>query len=277
MTTSDAVAVAVHDLGGTGPSLVLAHATGFHGLVWRPVAWGLAPRFHCVAFDHRGHGGSGLPPGLDFDWRGLGLDVLAVVDGLSLDAPLGAGHSAGATALLLAEQARPGTFRALYCYEPVVVPADPPLGPDPDSWLAAAARRRRETFASRHEAYRNYASKPPLADLDEAALRAYVDHGFEDREDGTVALKCRPEHEALIAEMATAHDCFSRLGMVACPVMLAVGGATEGIGRTTAAVAGRLPRAETEVLSGLGHLGPLQDPRSVAASVTRFLGGLGRH
>lgn len=269
VTTSDAVVIAVYDLGGVGPPVVLAHASGFHGRVWRPMAASLATSFHCLSFDLRGHGDSGLPANLDFDWHGFARDVLAVVDGLGLEAPLGVGHSAGGTALLLAEEDRPGTFAALYCYEPVVVPVDPPLGRDSHSWLAAAARKRRDEFGSRREAYDNYASKPPLSHLSPAALAEYVDHGFEEA-DGRIRLKCRPEHEALVAELASDHDCFSRLHRIACPVMLARGGRSEGVGHAHEAVAGRLPDARMEVLSGLSHFGPMQDPEAVAASIERF-------
>ncbi|MDQ6909370.1 MAG: alpha/beta fold hydrolase [Actinomycetota bacterium] len=138
--TSDGVEVAVHELGGSGAPVVLAHATGLHGMVWRPVATQVGPELRCVSFDQRGHGDSGAPPALDFDWRGFGLDALAVVGGLGLRRPFGVGHSSGAAGLLLAEEAAPGTFAALYCYEPVVVPADPPLGRDEANWLAAGAR-----------------------------------------------------------------------------------------------------------------------------------------
>lgn len=262
---------AVHDLGGDGPPLVLAHAAGLHGLVLAPLARHLAGHFHCVAFDARGHGDSPLPAGLPLDWYGLADDVLAVVDGLALDHPYAFGHSSGATAVLMAELARPGTFAAIYCYEPVIVAADPPLGRDDDSVLAARARHRRTAFASREEARRHYASKPPLDSMDPEALQAYVDHGFDDAPDGGVRLKCDPEREAQVYETATAHDAFARLPGVGCPVAVACGSDTEGCtpdrGR---AHAERMPKGRNEVLPGLGHLGPLQDPDRVAASVVRF-------
>jgi len=274
VTTADGATIAVHDMGGDGPTLVLSHATGFNGRVWEPMVAHLRERFHCVAFDQRRHGDSAPPRGADFRWHGFAEDVLAVVDHFAFETPFGVGHSAGGTALLLAEEARPGTFAALYCFEPVVPAADPPLGRDPDSWLAAAARKRRDVFASRQVAYEHYASKPPLGDLDPACLRAYVDHGFEDLADGTVRLKCRPEQEARVAEMATEHDCFARLGRISCPVMLAGGEATEGLAHAVEPLVSRLPRgAQTEVLPALGHLGPLQDPAAVAMSALRFLSG----
>ncbi|HAL25242.1 MAG TPA: alpha/beta hydrolase, partial [Chloroflexi bacterium] len=51
--------IAVHDWGGEGAPILLAHATGFHGLVWRPVAERLvAAGRHVWSFDFRGHGDS---------------------------------------------------------------------------------------------------------------------------------------------------------------------------------------------------------------------------
>lgn len=275
VTTTDGVDIAVHDLGGTGRPLVLAHATGLHGLVWRPLVDHLENDLHCISLDARGHGDSGLPPELDFAWDGLARDILAVVDGLGLDRPFGLGHSSGGAAMLLAEQARPGAFAGLYCFEPTVVDADPPLGRDPDNWLAAGARRRRESFASRDEAFANYSSKQPFSGVAPAALQAYVDHGFADLAGSGVRLKCRGEHEALVNEMATAHDAYLHLHEVRCPVMLAAGEGTDAFGPALVqSLAARLPDVNTEVVPGVGHLGPLEDPGAVAASVRQFFAGL---
>lgn len=272
-TASDGVRVAFDDLGGSGPALLFAHATGFHGQVWRPVATELAGEFRCVTFDERGHGDSGLPPDGVFDWHGFARDALAVVDALGLDRPCGVGHSAGGAALVLAELSRPGTFRALYGYEPIVPPvADDgaPMLPSGSNPLAAGARRRREVFASRDEAFANYASKPPFSVLRSDALRAYVDYGFEDLADGSVRLKCRGESEARTYEMGARHGAFLRLGSVACPTTVACGAETDTFGPAVMAMlAERLPDGRVDVLDGLGHFGPMQDPAAVAASIRR--------
>ena len=277
VSTSDGVRIATHELGGQGAPLLMVHAAGLHGRVFEPMAAHLADHFRCVSLDGRRHGDSPAPAGRRLDWHGLADDVLAVVDGLALDRPYGFGHSSGGTALLLAEQARPGTFAALYCFEPVIVAADPPLGRDEESWLAARARRRRTTFASRDEACRHYSSKPPLDAMAPEVLRAYVDHGFADTPDGRVRIKCRPEDEAAVYETATAHDAYARLAEVTCPVAIACGSETEGC--TPELARGhveRMPRGRSEVLDRIGHLGPLERPDQVASSIVHFFSGVGR-
>ncbi len=274
VVTADGVRIAVHELGGRGTPVLFAHGAGLHGLVWRPVAENMGADVRLVSFDGRAHGDSGPAPGPELDWRGFGLDALGVIDGLGLVAPFGVGHSSGATALLLAEQERPGTFGGLYCFEPVLVPADPPLGRDPDSWLAAATRRGRATFASRHEAHEHFRSRKSYAAVAPAALRAFVDHGLADLPGGAVRLKCSPEQEAMIYEMGAAHDAYPRLGEVRCPVVLARGELTDAVAPGAFPdAATRLPRARIEVLAGLGHLGPLEAPAAVAASVRLFVTG----
>lgn len=274
--TTDGVEVAYDDLGGSGPPLLFAHATGFHGHVWRPVAAELADAFHGFTFDERGHGDT--PPSPDGQsWLGFARDALAVVDDAGLERPFAVGHSAGGAALLLAELERPGTFRALWCFEPVLPPSPPPgtTFPSRANPLAAGARRRREVFPSRDAAFEHYAGKPPFSVLAPDALRAYVDHGFEDLPDGTVRLKCRGEVEASTYEMAAHHGAAERLSEIACPVTFVSGGRTDtpfgdALLRRLAA---DLPNGRVEVFDDLGHFGPLQAPGDIAVSIRRAFGG----
>jgi len=279
VTSPGGVGIATYDLGGDGPDLLLVHATGFCGGVLAPLAAGLVDRFHCWAVDLRFHGRSGRPAGPDFAWSGFASDVLAAVDGLGLDRPAGFGHSCGGASLLLAEERRPGTFRSLYCFEPVVFPGPPAAAPAHDNPLSAGARRRRETFPSRTDAFVNFSSKPPFGDLDPDAIAAYVEDGFEvvpgdEGGDGEmVRLRCRREDEAEVYAHGLTHDAFVGLGRVACPVTLACGADTDSFGPAfLEADAAQLRDASVEILPGLGHFGPLERPAEVAASVRRALG-----
>jgi pimeloyl-ACP methyl ester carboxylesterase len=162
----------------------------------------------------------------------------------------------------------------MYLFEPVLIPArtyPPSLESNP---MAQAASRRRPVFGSRVAAYENYASKPPLDELRDDALRAYVEHGFRERDDGTVELKCSPDDEAETFTFGAITGAFERLGDVACPVTIARGVA-ESFGpaafceaQVEALAAGRLV-----AFDDLGHFGPLQDPPRIAASIVEALLG----
>ncbi len=269
--STDGVRLAVHDLGGSGPEVLLAHATGFHGFVWVPLASELADRHHALAVDLRGHGDSTTPDDGSFVWQGFRDDILATIVALGLVRPAGIGHSMGGAALLMAELQRPGTFRALVLFEPIVLSAEFFAGRG-ENPLAGGARRRRSTFSSRAEAYENFAAKPPLNVLTADALHAYVDHGFADQPDGTVSLKCTGEHEARIYEMSGEHGTFERLHLIGCPVLvLASPPEPSQPSGFSAVVAEQIPGGSFECVDGVGHFGPMEAPARIADIVDRFL------
>jgi pimeloyl-ACP methyl ester carboxylesterase len=274
-TTADGLGIAVYDFGGHGDDVLLVHATGFCAEVFRLLATKLGDRFHCWALDLRAHGRSDRPADGDFAWSGFRIDVLTVIDYLGLRRPFAFGHSCGGAAVLLAEQARPGTFRALYCFEPVVLPRTGGLVVEHNP-LSEGARRRRETFLSPEDAFINFSSKPPFADLDPEVLELYVESGFEllpaaEGGDGkAIRLRCRRDDEAEIYAHGPEHGAFEHLKEIGCPVTLACGEHTDAFGPAfLRADAEQLPRAAIEVIPAVGHFGPLQQPGSVATSVLR--------
>ncbi|MDI2129785.1 alpha/beta fold hydrolase [Yinghuangia seranimata] len=249
---------------------VFAHATGFHGRVWDPTVRRLTG-VDAHAVDLRGHGDTRMPEGYDFPWSAFGDDVLSVVDGLPTEARdgevVGVGHSCGGAALVLAEAARPGTFRSLWLYEPAAFPP-PAAGQVQSNPLVEPTKRRRAVFPDRAEAYRNYASKPPMDAFAPEVLAAYVDHGFVDEGDG-VRLKCRPLDEAQVYVSSLVADVFEAMAKVHCPVVLVQGVETPSgrFGR----LAEQFPNARLEVHPDLAHFGPLTHPERVAASIASWL------
>jgi len=265
----------VHDWGGSGPPVLLAHATGFHGRIWAPIARRLVAGGRRVwSFDFRGHGDSDTPD-LSSDaytWSGFADDVLAVVDHLGCgDDPtlVAAGHSKGATSLLLGAARQPATFARIWAYEPVLFP-NGRVAVD-EFPLSVSARKRRNEWSSLTEACDVYASKPPLRVMTTESLRAYVEYGLRDRGDGVFELKCRPEVESRVFAMAPTNGAWAELPRVHAPVLVACGEDSTDIGPPLARrIADRVRHGHLEVWSGCGHFGPQQDPDRCAASILNF-------
>jgi pimeloyl-ACP methyl ester carboxylesterase len=272
LPTPDGLTLAIHEHGGTGRPTLLCHATGFHGAVWEPLSAALGDGFERWAIDFRAHGASVVPERQELRWAEIATDVLTVVDALGTPPGelLGLGHSMGGACLLLAEQARPGTFAGLWLFEPIAPPAGalPPL--EGGNHLADGALRRRRTFPSHAEAVANYASKPPFSSLRADALHAYVRHGFVADDDGAVHLACRPEDESQVYRGGGAHGAFEHLGEVRCPVVVACGEDAVGPAAFAPSIAAALPDGRLEPHWHMGHFGPLEAPVVLAEAVRRF-------
>lgn len=278
--------IAVHDLGGTGPTTMYAHATGFHARCWEPVAARL-PAMHNIAYDAKGHGDTPADPDGAVDWATYGADAAAVADSLNdagsvndegsrNDADflndggpvLGVGHSMGGAALLMAALSSPESFTGIVVYEPIVMPPAFASVNGDNNLLAARARRRRSTFASFEQAVANYSSKPPLNIFTPESMEAYVRGGFAVGDDRLVHLKCSPEHEARTFEAASDHDTWERLVDISVPVWLLCGRPQDGQPSAGAAsLAERIPGARYIQLDHLGHFGPMQSPGEIAALI----------
>ncbi|MGI9624770.1 MAG: alpha/beta fold hydrolase [Acidimicrobiales bacterium] len=268
VSSSDGVHVVAYDYGGDGRPVIFAHATGFHGRYWDPICSKLGPAFRCITVDLRGHGDSEVPVGLDMRWTGMANDITAVIDAFELPSILAVGHSMGGCSIVLAEQARPGLIERAWVFEPIIMPPElTDQVPVESSVMVQAALRRRETFDSRVQAYERYRSRPPFSTVDPAALSAYVDHGFDDLDDGSVILKCRRETEAAVFSNSRT-DAFANLGSVETPTV--VGGSGDGGHPAGLApvVAERLVNGTFEYQSDLSHFAPMESPDRISVAIS---------
>ena len=266
--STDGVRLAVHDLGGSGPTLLFSHATGFHGRCYQPIASSLADRFHSVAFDYRGHGDT-LQPERPIDWNRYGDDATAMARalvGVGGGPVVAFGHSMGGACLLMAAHRDPSLFSRLVLFEPIVFPADFVRPQGEASPMVEAARRRRATFPSYDAALANFASKPPLNAFTPEALDAYVRFGFRLGPDGQVHLKCPPEIEAGTFELGGQHDTWSLLPSIHTPVLVLAGRPEEPQPPSMIAseVAAQLPHGRFVGLDALDHFAPLTAPEIIA-------------
>ena len=270
--STDGVSLTLHDLGGP-ETAELVSCRPRHRVLRSYVCTVCAmspelPRHRPRLQGPRGHT---APLILSHRLVEFGADALATavhLAGESATGLLGFGHSMGGAALLMAEILQPGTFRAIYVYEPILAPEREDT--QAETPLAASARRRRDQFPSYEQALENFRTKPPLSSFQNAVLELYVNHGFRQETDG-IHLKCRREDEAQIFANAGYGDAFERLGEVECPVWVARGlkHGESGATRLAAPVAQTLPRSELIDFPDLGHLSPFEVPEMMAADVSR--------
>lgn len=265
--------VVTWDLGGEGPPLVILHATGFHGRCYLPMAQAMRDRFHCWAVDQRGHGASDPAPDGDYSWSHFTADALTVVEALDLERPFVFGHSLGGAVAMLAEAARPGTWSAMFLWEPIVLTPTLRRAIGRNTHMATLARRRRPRFGSSADALANYAGKLPFSLFRADALLQYVEGGFSPVAGGEVALRCSPEAEALVYEGAPDSGAYEAAPSVMAPTVLAGGGRDADIDSAhLEALAAALGAGATiETYPRLGHLGPFEEPFAAADGVAPAL------
>lgn len=123
------------------PVVVLSPSLGSTLAMWEPQAAALRDRFRVVRYDHRGHGGSPVPPG-PYELADLGADVLRLLDRLDVRAAHFCGLSLGGmTGMWLAAHAPERVHRLVLCCTSAL------LGPA-DVWAERARAVRREGTAA---------------------------------------------------------------------------------------------------------------------------------
>ncbi|MBV9582998.1 MAG: alpha/beta hydrolase [Chloroflexi bacterium] len=152
---------------GSEPTLVCLHPSGHYGRIWERVAQQLAPRFHVLAPDQRGHGDSSQPPDGNAA-EDYAADVEALAAARGLDQIVLVGHSLGArTAMVHAAQHPERVSRMILVGGPHYSTIDP--GADVDHWTgnSNAMRQRSRQVASAEEAAASLrASYPKFTEAD---------------------------------------------------------------------------------------------------------------
>lgn len=260
----------VWDYGGDGPTLLFAHCTGTHARIWDPLVPALSPYFRIIAPDTRGHGDSEQPENPDdYCWANSGDDLLAVMDAFDLPTPIvAAGHSAGGAHIAYAESKRSGTFSNVVLIDPIIGPKEFFGGDNP---LAAVSRRRRNTFESKQAALDRYSSRPPLNTWHPAALEAYVEHGFYEKEDGSAELKCPGHVEALVYERSGSTDVYEHLSELKFTVTLVTSEDSNVKMLAEIQSKGYTNLKEFIILKECSHFIPQEKPDEVAAIILKAL------
>lgn len=181
---------------GQKPTLLFAHATGFHARLWDRIVRAF-PGHHVVALDQRGHGRSDKRQVQH--WREVVQDLTQFIIALDLNNLVGIGHSMGGHALVGAAGQEEARFKKLILLDPVIFKeADydlrPPSGAMPESH--PTAKRRRE-FSSPEEMVARLSSKGSYGLFEPDVMLDYCRYGLLPNPEGDgYVLACPPEIEA---------------------------------------------------------------------------------
>ncbi|CAN5791358.1 hypothetical protein BH11PSE13_BH11PSE13_07450 [soil metagenome] len=239
----------------------MLHALGGSARAWDEVVACIGDGFESVAIDLPGFGAA--QTATDLNVSGMADYVAAAVRMRGASRWLLIGHSMGGKiASIVAARALAGE-PGLFGLAGVVLLAGSPPSPEP------MEEERRQKMIG-------WAADGPL---DEAAAREFVDANVgdslpppADRLPIDDLRRASPEAWLAWLERGSREDWSAKVGKLDLPALIIVGGADGDLGeqgqRATNAIV--YPRASISAEKGAGHLLPLECPREVADSISRF-------
>jgi lipase len=261
------------------PTVVLVHATGFHGRCWDRVVSALPDERHVIAIDQRGHGRSAkVPP---FNWESFGGDLAGLVKALDLARIVGVGHSMGGHAVVQAAAREQQRFERLLLVDPVIM--DPALYATFKETHAAQrpqdhpTSKRNNLWQSWRAMYERLQGRASFAVWRNDVLEDYCRHGVLPNPDGPgFVLACPPLVEAAIYTGSNGRDIHDLFGTIDVPVVVLRGEkrtrheAMDFLASPTwERLADQFPQGRDVYLPHLTHFIPMQEPELVA----RFIEG----
>lgn len=267
---ANGIRLSCQDWGGEGPPIVILHATGFLGRVYRPIALALRSIGRVYSYDQRGHGDSSPPADGDYSWASTAADLKAFIAAMGLEGARGFGHSAGATAIGALAGAEPALIARAVLVEPVVF--DDAAPDSVQNSLYERTLKRKRWFESAEAMLRNLERKPPFNTWRHDMLRDYCEHGTRPAPGGGgVELKCSPEVEAAFYLRAREFPALSLILESSSPSLLILGEKSDSTAIKIAdRIAARLANGSVVTVPGAGHFLPMEQPESIARMALEF-------
>ncbi len=260
------------DWGGAGEPIVVLHATGFLGRMYRPLAERLRAIGHVYSYDQRGHGDSAAAPDGDYNWNWTMKDLEGFIAAMSWRNVRAIGHSAGATAIGALAAERPDLISRAVLVEPVIF--ESPTAPEL-AWRNPFIERtlkRKRIFDSVEAMLSNFDHKPMYRTWRKDILLDYCEFGTRPTLDGRRELKCAPEVEAKLYETAADFDGLQRILHCKIPLLIMFGARSDSLGATLSGkIANRLKTARVIDVPDAGHFMPMEMPEYVADQAVKFL------
>ncbi len=259
------------DWGGSGAPIVILHATGFLGRIYRPIAIALSAIGHVYSLDQRGHGDSGLSPTDQYGWQDTVDDLAGFITAMGFKGVRGFGHSSGATATGSLASARPDLIASAVLVEPVIFEA---ITEAELAWrnpFIDRTLKRRRVFDSVDAMVQNFDHKFPYATWRKDILRDYCEYATRPTADGKRELRCQPEIEARFYSSARDFDGLERILRCEAPLLVMFGQRGDSPGASLAAkVEAGLRHGRVVNFADAGHFIPMEQPEAVSRLAVEF-------
>lgn len=184
---------------GKHPTLLFAHATGFHARIWDKIVASLGD-YHSICIDQRGHGRSEKK--VIQHWDDVIKDTVELTEQLDLKDAVGIGHSMGAHVLMGAAAEVPGRFARIVAIDPVIMSPEVYRNEEAhvfDGLDQHPTAKRRNEFDSPEEMAERLSGKGSYGLFDPDILMDYCRYGLLPNPKGRgYVLACPPEVEASV-------------------------------------------------------------------------------
>jgi lipase len=257
---------------GSGPVIILLHATGFLPWLWHPVAKRIAGSSRIIAPYFCAHK-QVEPEDGGLSWLVLAKDLLELCAVLQIEKPLLVGHSMGATVITLAKAIYNAPAEKIIMIEPIYLPeqlytAGLTLEQHP---LASKSINRRNNWTDSAEALAYLRSRPLFASWDSEALELYLKFGMVPGESGGLTLACSPRQEASLFMGGLSYNPWPLLGKVTSPTLILEGEKSQNRDYINLKKAASLmPKGKYQMIKEAGHLIPMEKPGETAAILKEF-------
>ena len=228
------------------PVLVLSNSLGTTLAMWDQQAPALSERFRLLRYDHRGHGGSPVPPG-PYKIEDLGRDVLVLLDRLEVERFSFCGLSIGGmVGMWIAAEAPERVERLVLC--------------------CTSARFPPDTFDSRARTVR----ADGVSAIADAVVERWFTPAFREGSPEVVErarrmlLDTPAEGYASCCEAVRDADLSGRLGTISAPTLV-IAGADDPAAPPDQAelIRDSIPNASVKVIPDAAHLAIIEKPEAI--------------
>jgi len=158
------------------PTLLFAHASGFHSMIWNQIIQKIN-NYNCIAIDFSGHGMSDNPD-IEYKWDQFSNEIHSLIVELKLNKIIGIGHSLGAYAITHSTKDLYDRFESLILFDPSIFTKNKYAIKIKSRSEPHPISKRRDSWISTDEMYQRFSKRYPFIYWDNSVLIDYIEYGL---------------------------------------------------------------------------------------------------